>query len=260
MWALDDRARGWNCGDTLARRPESYHARLREAALGGGEGETIHAAIRLKEPGIAALVERYDTRGRASFLDRWSETGLEHDWAVERFGFERAADAELRLALAEGEAPGIEKRYGRTADETLEVTYTLTSSRPRQGALEVELNLGLHVPRAADRFVELDGRPDDPPQFGAQAARERVTTTAFVDGWADRRLTVTCDRACDFRRAPIETVSLSEAGAERVFQGVEARYRVALALEPGRPERVRFRLTLAPAHRTSGTPAPGARA
>ncbi len=140
------------------------------------------------------------------------------------------------------------------------MTYTLASSRPRQGALEVELNLGLHVPSAADRLVELDGRPDDPPYFGAQAAREGVTSTAFVDGWADRRLTVTLDRAADFRRAPIETVSLSEGGAERLFQGVEARYRFALTLEPGQPARLTFRLAAAAARSAAERPAHGARA
>ena len=260
LWALDDRLRGWNCCDTLARRPEAYHARLRDAVLGGGEGATIHAALRVKEPGLAALIEHYDTRGRASFLDRWSEAGQTHDWASERFEFESAGRSELLLKLAEGEAPQLEKRYARADDATLEVTYTLTSARARQGALEVELNLGLHVPRAADRFVELDGQPDDPPHFGAQSARDGITTTAFVDAWADRRLTVALDRPCDFRRAPIETVSLSEGGAERLFQGVEARYRVALALEPGRPAQVRFRLALAAARRTSEQPAQGARA
>ncbi len=260
LWALDDRVRGWNCGDTLARRPEAYHAELREAALGGGEGATIHAAIRLKEPGLAALVEHYDTRGRASFLDRWSEGGRTHEWGLERFALEPAGSAALRWNLPEGEAPAIEKRYAHADDGTLEVSYTLSSERPRQGALDIELNLGLHVPRASDRFVELDGRPDDPPQLGAQAGREGVTTTAFVDGWADRRLTVTLDQPCEFRRAPIETVSLSEGGAERLFQGVEARYRLALTLEPGRAARVRFRLTLAAAHRTSEPLAPGTRA
>jgi alpha-amylase len=260
LWALDDRVRGWTIGDTLARRPEYYHARLRDAALGGGEGETIHAAIRLKEPGLAELIEHYDTRGRASFLDRWSEAGIQHEWGVERFGFEHAAGSGLRLELAEGAAPAIEKRYVRADHDTLEVTYTLTSGRPRQGALEVELNLGFHVPRAADRFVELDGQPDDPPHLGAQSARDGVRTTSFVDAWADRRLTIAIDPPCDFRRAPIETVSLSEGGAERVFQGVEARYRVALGLEPGRPARVRFRLTLSAAHRASELTAGEARA
>jgi len=260
LWAFDDRLRGWNWGDTLARRPEAYHARLRDASLGGGEGQTIHAAIRLKEPGLAALVGQYDARGRASFLDRWSETGIQHDWGLDRFGIAHAEGAELHLALAEGEAPAITKRYARAGDDTLEVTYTLTSDRPRQGALEIELNLGLHVARAADRFVELDGRHDDPPEFGARSSREGVAVTAFVDAWADRRLTVAIDPRCDFRRAPIETVSLSEGGAERVFQGVEARYRVPLALEPGRPARVRVRLTLAAAHRAAALPAGEARA
>jgi hypothetical protein len=53
--------------------------------------------------------------------------------------------------------------------------------------------------------------------------------------------------ACAFARAPIETLSLSESGAERVFQGIEARYRFEAALAPGRPLRLRFRLTLAAA-------------
>ena len=84
--------------------------------------------------------------------------------------------------------------------------------------------------------------------------------TAFVDAWADRRLTVAIDPPCDFRRAPIETVSLSEGGAERVFQGVEARYRVPLLLEPGHPGRVRVRLTLAAAQRALALQAKEARA
>jgi hypothetical protein len=37
-------------------------------------------------------------------------------------------------------------------------------------------------------------------------------------------------------------VSLSEAGAERVFQGVEARFGLAVALEPGKPWHARFRV------------------
>ena len=251
LWALDDRVRGWNCADTLARRPESYHARLREAALGGGEGETIHAVVRLKEPGLAARVGQYDRHARALFQDSWIEEGRTHDWGADRFAFADVEPGALRLALPEGEAPAIEKRYARADDGALEVTYTLRAERPRRGALEVELNLGFHVPRARDRFVEVDGRPDDPPHFGAEAAREGVRTSAFVDGWADRRLTVALDHPCDFRRAPIETISLSEAGAERLFQGIEARYRLRFDLEPGRAAHARFRVSLAAARRAA---------
>jgi hypothetical protein len=69
-----------------------------------------------------------------------------------------------------------------------------------------------------------------------------------VDAWADRRL----DRGWTARRhssAPIETVSLSEAGAERVFQGIELRFAIPAALERDKPWRVRFRL--APGRSTS---------
>src|SRR5262249_14965594 len=129
----------------------------------------------------------------------------------------------------------------------LEVLYTVSSERARQGALEVELNLGLHVANADDRYVEIDSRRDQPPHLAATSRHDGVESTAFVDAWAGRRLTVALEPACAFTRGPIETVSLSEGGAERVFQGIEARYRFEAALAPGRPLRVRFRLTLSAA-------------
>ena len=266
LWALDDRVRGWNAGDTLARRPEAYHARLREAVLAGGEGESIHAALRLKEPGLAALVERYDERNRDSFLDRWSEGGSTHDWSADRFEITRAGaprgagSAAAWLERAEGEAPALEKHYALSGAGELEVTYTLASERERAGTLEVELNFGLHVPRADDRFVEVDGRRDDPPEFAARSEHDAVTRAAFVDAWADRRLTVEVEPGGALRRAPIETVSLSEGGAERLLQGVELRFRFAIALAPGRAARVRFRLVLTAARTAGGRPAVAVRA
>ena len=118
--------------------------------------------------------------------------------------------------------------------------YTLSSARPRQGQLTVELNLGLHVPEAADRYVEIDGQRGTPPHFGARACHERVRRCVFVDAWADRALEVAADREAFVTRAPIETISLSEAGAERIFQGLELRYRFDVALEPNAPWRVVF--------------------
>jgi len=138
------------------------------------------------------------------------------------------------------------------------VLYTVSSGRARQGTLEVELNLGLHVARADDRYVEVDGRRDEPPHLAAASRHAGVTSTAFVDAWAGRRLAVEVEPACAFTRAPIETVSLSEGGAERVFQGIEARYRFEAALAPGRPLRLRFRLTLAAAAAAPSDPRPAA--
>ena len=223
----------------MARRPEAYHERLAEAVVGGGEQETIHAAIRAKQPGLAAEALDYDARGRDSFLDQWNEDGHDHDWAFDLLA--GAADPrQVVWAAAEGSAPALRKRYRAAAGAGLEVEYTLSSARPRQGQLTVELNLGLHVPEAADRYVEIDGQRGTPPHFGARACHERVRRCVFVDAWADRALEVAADREAFVTRAPIETISLSEAGAERIFQGLELRYRFDVALEPNAPWRVVF--------------------
>jgi 4-alpha-glucanotransferase len=253
LWAFDDRRTLWNWGDTLARRAEAYHSRLGEAQVGAAEGETIHAGIRVKEAGLAALAADLDTRGRDSFLDRWIEgQGPAWDWAERRFVL--AADGLVAGAVcAEGAAPALAKRFRVGEDGALWIEYTLGSERGRHGALEVDLNLALHVPRAPDRWVEVDGRRAEPGEPGARARHERVQQSAFVDGWAGRRLEVSTDRPATLERAPIETVSLSEAGAERIFQGLEARYRFTVDLEPGRPWSLRFRLAPAAAEAATGT-------
>ena len=242
MWAFDDRQGLWNYGDTLARRPEAYHRRLREAETGAAEGRSIHDELRVKEPGLAALAAEIDAHGRDAFVDRWSEGALFHDWAETLFRSEDGDGASVSWSSAEDVAPGLAKRYRVGADGMLELEYTLTSNRPRLGRLVVEMNLGLHVAEAVDRYVEIEGERATLPHFAARARHPAVARAAFVDEWAGRRLDIWLDRKASLDRAPIETVSLSEAGAERVFQGIELRFGFAVALERGKPWRVRFRI------------------
>jgi len=255
LWGFDDRVRGWNVLDTLARRPERYHERLREASVGAREGETIHGALRVREPGLAALVESYDADTRDSFMDSWSEAGAGHEWRRELFAFVAAPAATVMLRAPASRAPALAKHYRLGDDGTLEVEYTLEAAEKRRGALTVTLNLGLHVPRADDRFVEIGGARAEPAHFGARARHEGVERSAFVDRWADVRVDVGTDRPATLERAPIETVSLSEQGAERVFQGLELRYTFAAALEPSVPWRLTFRLA---ARSADSAPSPGA--
>ena len=246
LWAFDDRATLVNYGDTLARRPELYHDRLEAAVAGGAEGKTIHGEVRLKDPTVATLAREYDARGRDSFLDAWKEEGRLFDWSAVRF-VEAPAEtngtppAALHLESGPTEAPALAKRFA-LVDGALEVTYTLASDRPRAGELAVDVNLGLHVPHADDRWVEVNGARSEPAHFAATARHEAVERVAFVDAWADRRLDLALDRPARLERAPVETVSLSEGGVERVFQGVEARFVFAVALETGRPWTLRFRV------------------
>lgn len=245
LWAFDDRQTLTNYGDTLARRPELYHDQLAQAAERGREGhagaETIHAGIRLKDPSVVADVGAPDSDERDSFLDRWSEGGERHDWSRSRFT-RIPDDVAVALHVAEAGAPELSKRYAVASDASLEVVYRLTSARRREGTLEIQLNLGLHVPNADDRWVEVNERRATPSHFAARARDEGATHAAFVDAWAQRRLDLWWDRPSSLERAPIETLSLSEAGVERVFQGVELRVACPVELEPGRPFELRFRV------------------
>ena len=255
LWGFDDRTREWNTLDTLARRPEHYHEELRRAEVGAREGETIHGALRAREPGLAALVEHYDADGRDSFLDSWREGDALGDWSRLAFSFIGEAPGAVTLRAAGGALPSLTKEYRLGADGALDVAYTLEAPAARHGQLTVVLNLGLHVARADDRFVEIGGARAEPAHFAARARHERVERSAFVDRWAGRSLTLTTDREAQLERAPIETVSLSEQGAERGFQGLELRYTFAVSLEPGRPWRLGFRLATGDAGATGSAEA-----
>ena len=239
LWAFDDRISFCNYIDTLARRPEAYHDRLRQAMVGGGEGETIHSGVRWKEPGHERLLQQYDAHERDGFLDVWSEEATSHDWAEDSFDLE--VDGGVHLKKDENVAPRLEKTYTLDA-QGLQVAYRLASQRARRGTLEIVINLGLHVFRADDRWVEVEGRRTDASHWGAQERRDAVRAAAFVDAWAERRLEIEIDRSAAWSRAPIETISLSEAGAEAVFQGVESRYRFDVEIPAGGAWNVSFRL------------------
>jgi hypothetical protein len=115
------------------------------------------------------------------------------------------------------------------------VGYRVSNAGPRRlrGSFAVECNWGLQVPEAEDRFVEVDGAPVRPPHFAARAEHAACRRVAFVDRWAGRRLEVSWSEPGTLRRAPVETVSLSEAGGERVFQATEAVVAWPLELAPG---------------------------
>jgi len=258
LWALDDRQRGRNWGDTLARRDEPYHDELASGPVGGGEGASIHDAIRATEAGLDALARRHDSGPRDSFIESWKEAGRTHDWSAARFEFLAAApaheialvapDPAARGRAAEGSQggaapPRLEKRYRASREGALEAELALISARGQSGVLEVALHLGVHVPEASDRWIEVNGARARCPAFAARAKHESVRSLSLIDRWERTRLDIACDRPASVAREPIETVSLSERGAEKVFQGLAAYFSFDVNLAPDVPWVVRFALS-----------------
>jgi alpha-amylase len=102
-------------------------------------------------------------------------------------------------------------------DATIEVCYRL---RPVPGGRltgrwAVQWNLALTAGNAPDRYLDLANRPS----LGSSGRVEALSAVALVDEWAGVEATLRWSPAAELAWGPVETVSVSEAGFERIYQG-----------------------------------------
>jgi len=211
----------------LARRPETYHARIGGAAV-SDEMRSIHDAPPEKEPGLARLLA-YDRFRRASLLDGVFAADGELDpvepWSASRLvlgvarfepTLERHADgAQIRLRhRATGEVP-------LAVDKLVSVRGAAISARYRlNGALGgrwgVQWNLALSAGNAEGRYLTLPERP----ALGSTGRRSGLTDVTLVDEWLELQARLSWSAGAELAWGPVETVSVSEAGFERIYQGL----------------------------------------
>ena len=235
---LDARAKAFNLGNTLTRRPEAYHRKLALTVRREGDGAaTIHEERGAKEEGLAELL-RYDAYRRACFVDHW----LAADATLETFARDGGLAGYALTPYAgtvgqvrgvpvvdltaergqDGASLSIRKRLMLLADAPrLRVDYRLdvegVASPSRFG---VELNLAFYMGPPPGRTVEINGaRPADPSVF-AVAEAASVREVRIADVWLGLAARLELDPPARLWRAPVQTISQSEEGYERVPQQV----------------------------------------
>jgi alpha-amylase len=235
---LDARAKAFNLGNSLTRRPEAYHRKLALTVRREGDGAaTIHEERGAKEEGLAELL-RYDAYRRACFVDHW----LAADVTLETFARDGGPAGYALTPYAgtvgqvrgvpvvdltaergqDGVSLGIRKRLMLPADAPrLRVDYRLdvegVASPSRFG---VELNLAFYMGPPPERTVEINGaRPADPSLF-AVAETASVREVRIADTWLGLAARLQLDPPARLWRAPVQTISQSEEGYERVPQQV----------------------------------------
>ena len=242
------RPRDLDLAGVFTRRREMYHGRVKEStAASGGETRTIHDAPGAKEEGLAELLD-YDPFRRASLLDGLFGPGVPPDplspWAVARAAIgersmpceisERDGEVELILGptVLEGMPLSVLKRIriGMTG-AGLRARYRLTWSgdAPLDGTWAVQLNLALTAGDAPGRFYRVPGSPS----LGSRGGIAGVTTLTLVDEWIGCEVEIGWSGPGSAGWAPIETVSISEAGYERIYQGSSILVSWPLALASG---------------------------
>jgi alpha-amylase len=229
------RRRPFDFVGVIARRREAYHARVEEASRRAapfdeavsGAPETIHGAISVKEPGLERLLV-YDERPRSA-----SQEWIRSEAEVERAGglgasigggpvgvtFALAPGSDrVRLRARDPRFEALEKEIAPGRDEReFEVSFR---GVPAKTWLLTEWNLSLLTPDAPGRRLILEGLTPRTVAPGSTGRADGVTSVRLADDeYLRASLTLRFTPAARLEWGPVETVSLSEAGAERVYQG-----------------------------------------
>jgi len=233
----------------FTRRPEAYHGlvkdRLGVADITGTK--TIHSSPTVKEDGLQKLLD-YDPWRRASLLEGFFPPGDPPDplnpWAEARLALgERAFHARvsasgtglevsLHLDAPDGWPLRVEKRVSISSEQAeVRAEYRLHwhGKDPVEGRWAVQLNLTLTAGEAEGRYYRVEGRPS----LGSRGALGGAQTLSLVDEWIGGEIGLAWSAGAHIGWAPIETVSLSESGFERIYQGSALLLTWAVTLAPG---------------------------
>ena len=238
--AWDLRATRVALASVLRRRPEAYHAQLRafENAKARGEkaeGRTltsIHDTLLVKEEGLSRLLV-YDDYERRSGLVRLTLGGGEvGDFHRGAWQVERTAESEVVLSRTAG-GLAVVKTLALAGDRlapTLRLSVEVTAGAQAVGgtlALEWNLNLsgGGANPAAYYRWGDTEVRHD-----GAGTLRPTDPELSFGNTYDGVHIVVRADPPAERQWYAVETVSNSEAGFERVYQGSCLTFRWPLRL------------------------------
>jgi 4-alpha-glucanotransferase len=236
--AWDLRASRIALASVMRRRPEAYHEHIREtAASDADQGAVVspHEQQHAKEAGLDALLV-YDDHERRSGLVRL----LRSDGAAVG-DFDRAAwtvaEVSDRRLVADMRADGVTTRKsielgGSRLGAGLAIEVVVRSNEPFDGTLELEWNLNLSGgggnPAAYYRWADQEARHDSAGSVDAG------TELAFGNEHDGVNISVAADPPARQEWFAVETVSQSEGGYERVYQGSCLTQRWPVRLAAGR--------------------------
>ncbi len=230
--------------NSLMRRPEAYHDLVRKQASSQNaprEGPaSIHDQVLSKESHLDELL-RYDRYARHAFRSyvfpsskTWKDfefLRLQENDALARggwianplksagaaFEFRKTADVGINGCIMRVDA--VKTLASRVAGATwqIECRTSLNTDRscPAGTAYGLEVVLNLLAPDAHDRYF-LANNVHRPLNFRGEITTNKLTV---VDEWQRVKITLEGSPQAAWWIVPIETISQSELGFERVYQG-----------------------------------------
>ena len=272
LFELDHKPKCFNLLNTMTRRPEAYHEKIRQAGgmterPGPAQAESIHDLVILKEEGLERHLI-YDTYRRSALIDHFLSPG-ETPEAFRTNGYEERGDfvdqpyttthsqdgSAAKIVLervgwvrngADRSKIRIRKGIGLRADQTaIDLSYAIRSLEG--DALEtlfgVEFGFALQAGNTPDRYYLF---PDERarPLLGETGERRGLSGFSLVEEWIGIEVDIQLGKPFNLWYFPIDTVSSSEAGFERTFQSSVVLPHWKISLRPGDEWNVTGRLEL----------------
>jgi len=231
--------------NVLSRRLEGYHNKLfnQQDHSEGNEVKSIHDIVKSKESGLQNYLI-YDRYQRLSFMDHF----LSKDCDVNRMRTEgytelgSLVDAPYTYkrkdrkgaAYVECEADGIVRILGEELPVRMQKKFKLVSSRPEIGVnyriknlskseincyLAVENNFSLLASDSPDRLIVIPTENIRQERFKDVITAIGISKFYLYDGYLKRNFGIISDKIFNLWHYPVETVSQSEDGFERTYQG-----------------------------------------
>lgn len=227
---LSLRKQSVNILDMLTRRPEAYHAKVAQASDSGTGGtKTIHDQLTVKEEGLSEYLV-YDRQQRVSLLDHFLPADTTID-AMAGSHYEELGDftggtyslvrsykkRDISLSMSrEGivnqNRVDVKKKIDLTHASRINVDYQLKGIFT--GLFGVEMNLSLLGSPFA--LIQVNDRT---LQVRSKAVHEHIRNFAVEDKFLNLRLQFSFSDGIQLWHYPVETISLSEQGVERLYQG-----------------------------------------
>jgi len=247
LFEMDYKPGAINLIDTMTRRKEAYHNKLlnlkKQTNKNNGSGvASIHDLVVTKEPGLEKKLN-YDRYRRASLIDHFPgpDTQLdqlanceyveEGDFVHSHYKYETELTKNwLNIKLLRN---GILKSKGQISkiyvfknikvdpkSSNINIKYELKNLE--NSALELwfapEFNYTLLAGNAPDRYYYFDQKLIQNKHLASTGTVESVRQMGLKDEWLKIDIQLTFSKDTTVWRFPVETISQSEGGFERVYQ------------------------------------------
>jgi len=277
LMEIDYRPRCFNLSNVLRRREEIYHKTIMDSAHSKnsdpGQPQSIHDRIKFKEQDLQNKIF-FDRWERYSFLDhffgpdttlenfkqcRFEEQGDFVDQAYERKPDENPqTDKIYSIIMARAGSVTqqgnshpvrVEKKFiFSKTDAHIKAHYKIDNESEVLLNLwwGVEFNFTLLAGDAEDRTYICPGHSLESARLISEGALDHVESFGMRDGWHKFQLSIGFTPAVSLWRFPVETISQSEDGFERTYQGSCLLMHRKLELLPGQSVEHDFTLKISP--------------